>query len=405
MGNLSFKRYGGKHWESSAMRHLLAHAGIRNPFTGKPLSEALCFGIAGGIAAGYSFCPSIIKHGVGSGVSAVGRYRVFTTDGSYYTDFFKRLGIAIQVKESKSIKTAHTHLTQALDQYRPALVWCTPMRVAPHLWQGTCGMYTTIVTDINDKSGTATLSDCSKKPIILSIEDLQWARNRVCSLKNRSLTVEPKIKPLTKTLLKQAVRAGLNACLADFERPKLKSFHLPGLKEWANFINNPKHKKGWPTIFQQPGLLYLGLRDIYNSIETASTGGSFFRPLYAAFLKEASVILNQKELGQSAQAYIKLGNQWSSFANALLPDAVDSFKKTKHLLHTEETYFLNEGMSSNCQKTHDELTLLEKKMTQTFPLSAEKQVSLLHSLSEYLHQLHDLEFDSAKQLKEIAINS
>src|SRR5262249_31648748 len=54
----NYAHFGGKHGESAALKNLLTHAGVRNPVTGAPFTEALCFGIAGGIGAGYSFCPS-----------------------------------------------------------------------------------------------------------------------------------------------------------------------------------------------------------------------------------------------------------------------------------------------------------------------------------------------------------
>jgi hypothetical protein len=37
---------------AAALRALLSHAGVRNPRTGSPFSEAMAFGIAGGIGAG-----------------------------------------------------------------------------------------------------------------------------------------------------------------------------------------------------------------------------------------------------------------------------------------------------------------------------------------------------------------
>ena len=73
MPTTATKITGGQHTESAAIRTLLAHAGVANPLTGEPLSEVLCFGIAGGIGAGYSFCPSIPRGGIGSGVTIVGR--------------------------------------------------------------------------------------------------------------------------------------------------------------------------------------------------------------------------------------------------------------------------------------------------------------------------------------------
>ena len=48
MTAVPFTWFGGRHSEAVALRGLLAHAGVKNPASGEPLSEPLCFGIAGG---------------------------------------------------------------------------------------------------------------------------------------------------------------------------------------------------------------------------------------------------------------------------------------------------------------------------------------------------------------------
>src|SRR5207302_5125030 len=62
--------------------------------------EALCFGLAGGIGAGYSFCPSVVRWCGGSGVSIPGRYKAYATDAVWYKGFFDRLGIATRITET-----------------------------------------------------------------------------------------------------------------------------------------------------------------------------------------------------------------------------------------------------------------------------------------------------------------
>src|SRR5207248_3071827 len=44
--------FGGNVPATTALRVLLAHAGVRAPHTGKPFSEAMLFGLAGGIGIG-----------------------------------------------------------------------------------------------------------------------------------------------------------------------------------------------------------------------------------------------------------------------------------------------------------------------------------------------------------------
>ena len=84
MPKVPYSWFGGCHGEAASLRGLLAHAGVKNPTSGEPLSESLCFGIAGGIGAGYSCCPSVIRYGCGSGVSIVGRHFSYATSGVWY---------------------------------------------------------------------------------------------------------------------------------------------------------------------------------------------------------------------------------------------------------------------------------------------------------------------------------
>src|SRR5436189_71949 len=77
---------GGRHAASVALRNLLTHAGVVAPHTAAPPSEPLVFGIAGGIAAGYSFCPSVVRYGGGSGVWVVGRHKAYATGAAHGSD-------------------------------------------------------------------------------------------------------------------------------------------------------------------------------------------------------------------------------------------------------------------------------------------------------------------------------
>jgi hypothetical protein len=120
-----YAHFGGKHGESAALKNLLAHAGVVNPHSGKPFTEALCFGIAGGIGAGYSFCPSMTRNGAASGVSVVGRHLAYATDAAWYTGCFDRLGIATRITETAAPGKAYQNLTTELNDGRPTVVWCS----------------------------------------------------------------------------------------------------------------------------------------------------------------------------------------------------------------------------------------------------------------------------------------
>ncbi len=49
----NYHEFDGLHWQTGYVRNVLAYQGIKAPHTGKPFTEAMLMGIAGGLSAGY----------------------------------------------------------------------------------------------------------------------------------------------------------------------------------------------------------------------------------------------------------------------------------------------------------------------------------------------------------------
>ena len=196
---------GGRHAESNGLRYLLADAGVLNPITDEPLTEALCFGIAGGIGAGYSFCPSVPRWGTGSGVAVVGRHKSYVTNGAFQKGCLDRLGVKYRVHETGGQGKAYQQIEGELDAGRPAIVWCSKSQL-PFLGEPTdsCNlwMHSFVVTALDEETGTAVGIDRAPTPVTLSIEVLASARAGICSHKNRVLAIDPP-KKLTKSDLEE----------------------------------------------------------------------------------------------------------------------------------------------------------------------------------------------------------
>jgi hypothetical protein len=113
---------------TTALRDLLAHAGVRAPHTGAPFSEAMVFGIAGGIGAGM-FAFHYAKENFSSFFTA-GRHswhdHLAWTEGAV-----QRLGLTAVVQESSGLKPADKQLRELLQSGRPVLAWldaaCLPI--------------------------------------------------------------------------------------------------------------------------------------------------------------------------------------------------------------------------------------------------------------------------------------
>jgi hypothetical protein len=393
-----YSHFGGHHWETAAMRNTLAYAGVAAPHTGAPFSEPMCLGIAGGIGVGYSFCPSVPGWGAGTGLSVVGRYRVTTTSADYQDGFFSRLGIKTDVKETSGEKGAYKNLREALSAGKPAIVWSAPLPFTCLGGAGTGGMYIMVVHAIDEAKGIALIADRAPDSIPLPLAALAALRAKVCSHKNRSLTFDAP-KKISAATLKAAILSGIKACVDEFAAPKIKTYGLPGLEEWANVIDNPKNKKGWPGLYPG-GKIYAALRDTYHSIETSGTGGSLFRPMYADFLDEAADVTKNKALKAAANEYRALGRQWSELADAALSSKTPAFKQTKELLKKVSALLTDKGTAAfpALEKAREELRKIEADMIAHPPLDAAGSARILEDLKARLRALHAAEIKAYKGL-------
>jgi len=376
--------------DSSNIKTLLAHYQIE-------LDEAVIFGIAGGIGAGYSFCPSVPRHGSGSGVSVVGRHQWADTQGHYYKNCFDRLGLTTTIAESTSPNAAEKTLRDALAQHDPALVWCSGLKL-PYLSLATplstCGwMQTVLVTDVADNEFT--IHDQARQTFSVTPAELRDARNGICSHKNRLMTINAaEINPL-----EQAITAGLQSCVKELLQPHIKMFSLYGLQEWAKLITNNTNQKGWRKVFK-PYFLYQALRDVFVSIETQGTGGGLYRPIFAQFLTQTADILSQPQFNNIADYYQHLAAAWTDLAQSALTDAIKPFADIKMLLQKQNTIFLQQGGAgmNALEKVSAQIKRKEAQIENSFPLSEAEVVDLLQHLREKISKLHDAEQNAIQQL-------
>ncbi|HEY3242506.1 MAG TPA: DUF4872 domain-containing protein [Phycisphaerae bacterium] len=398
----NYKHFGGKHWETAAIKNTLAHAGVLAPHTGEPFSEALCLGIAGGIGAGYSFCPSYVGQGFGGGITIVGRTLSYATDAEFYEGFFDRIGARTQITESTGPKAAYKNLRDALAAGNPVIVWCARFML-PYYGSDlhSCSMYSLVVHGVDEGAGVAYLADRAATSLTIALDDLEKARAQICAHNNRTLTFDAPAK-LTSAGLKDAVLEGIRACTQSLLKPKIKTFSLEGVQEWSKLITNGKNTKGWPKVYTG-GKLYLALRDVYHSIETAGTGGSLYRNLYAEFLDEAGTITKQKGFSDAARHYRELGKAWSDLAETALPSKVKPFKETKELLARRCRLFEEQGAEAldEIRSAGERLKALESEIVAGFPLKSQETADLLEQLRGRIVALHESETKAIAALERL----
>ena len=160
---------------ATALRVLLAQAGVRAPHTGEAFSEAMVFGLAGGIGAGmFSFLYEAENF---ASFFVAGRHEWFD-DLTYLRQACTRLGLNPLVRESSGARAAERHLIEALKD-GACIAWVDaanlPHRAMPAFYSGG-GYHLVTVYRVDEEAGTALIGDLADEPISISLPDLAVAR-------------------------------------------------------------------------------------------------------------------------------------------------------------------------------------------------------------------------------------
>ena len=361
---------------STALRILLTAAGVRDPRSGKPLSEAMVFGIGGGI--GIGIVAFHYEKGDYSSFYITGRH-LWQDHVAYFKAALKRFGIEPAIHETAGAKAAEKQLREALSEELPCVAWVR-------------GYHTITVYGVDDAKSLALIGDLADDPIQRPLADLAASRAEIKSQKNRLLSIPPAKAPADLTPL---VLDGVRACCAGFtsklsKGPKSWST-LESLKIWAGRLYSSKEKESWDRMFPRGHHLWQGLTSVHDFIEHNRTGGGLSRPMFAEFLTEASELPGLDRLRPVAEKYAKLGADWTALAEAALPEGVPVFEKARELW-TCQAELRSAGDSTDKRQTEDvckRLAALGKGAREEFPLSQSQCEALLASLQKRVIALHE----------------
>lgn len=374
---------------TTALRILLAHAGVRAPHTRQPYSEALLFGIAGGIGVGAcSFYYA--KEGIATFFLA-GRH-CWHDDLLYLRQAAARLGVAVTVRESGGAGAAAKQLRETLAQ-GPCIAWVDaahlPHRALPAAWSGG-GYHVVTLYRIDDAAQTALMGDLTDEPIAIPLADLAAARGRIRKQKHRLLSMPPAEGPAD---LAEVVRQGLRACHHGLVTPGIKGWSknmvLDTFRLWGERLHGSSDKESWERIFTPGRRLWRGLVALYDFIEHYGTGGGLCRPLYADFLTEAADALAAPQLRDLAGRYAELGRAWSALAEAALPEDVPELREAREL-HARKAELTHSGSDpAAIREIWERLDALERQADEHFPLSDADCAALRANLQGRVFALHE----------------
>jgi hypothetical protein len=386
----------GRHPDTAALARLLAALGVADPATGRPLGEATCLGVSGGIGVTYFVFEyedeDLTTFYLG------GRLNSYVQKRDATQAALDRLGVPVQVRRTSGPATAERQLRAALDQGRPVIV---TVDVARLLYRAVpdwlCGMTPQDVL-VELRGAEPVLWDLAPAPIPVTWAALAAARAGVRSVKHRLVVAEP---PDTPVDLAGAAAAGIADARAGMLDPPMRNFGAPGLVKWAELLTSTRDPRGWPRLLAAPGRQFQLLTWLSDWVETAGTGGGFFRAMYADFLEEAAGPLERPELAGLAGDYRELAAAWTALAQAALAAGGDGpLARAATLLERRRRLVEERGAAAagELAAVQAELDGLARDTTDPQPLDQTAVSALLADLRDRVLDLARAEEEAAAAL-------
>jgi hypothetical protein len=391
----SYTQFGGIHPETATITNVPANQGITSPHNGRPLSEEMILGIAGGLGCGYILW-EFKKYD--SAILVMGFQNRWNYTQEYMQNLCGRIGISTEFKETGGRKTAQKQLAKALESGRAPVAWIDQESLPYfHMRPMYNGCFGHFVTAFGIEDGQVWVDDRAKKPVRVAEEDFAKARARIGSYKNRLLLLEPS----GGFDIASAVQAGIEDCVEHLGRDS-QTFAIPVYQKWAKMMTDTNNKKGWPVVFKDGKGLYSTLRSLHEGVKLFGTKGGGLRTMYGDFLTEAAAVVDNDSLNDAAAEYKALGQKWADFADAVLPDHIQPLGETRRLLAQKYALFNEHGGQGfdEAAALSRRLTDLEVELNSNLPMSTAERATLFTTIQNHLLHLYESEKAALNTLTE-----
>ena len=396
-----FRPFVARQSESGALRAVLDYLGVKGP-DGEPLSEALLFGIGGGVGVSYfvfEYRAVMLK------TLTLGT-RITTIEESSRPQFLQticeRLGAGARVSHASTPAAADRALTGALEAGVPAIAWID-LTGPPYAFPQTADYHTNVVFRATPEE--VFVAGRSRRGLALSREAFAEARRSMGVPKARLMVVDPpsKLSPLPAAA-RQGIRDSVQQMRDGVDIGKFgRNFSLAALLKWADLLTDPKDPKGWPRFFPRGRDLLAALVAVYSQIELRGRGGGAFRGLYADFLIEAAGLLRKPGLSEVAEGYRRAGRAWSALAQAALPEADEGLAALRHTIREREDALQKDGPDGleRARSLVPKERAMRRKLETSFPLGPSAVGDLLADLSRRVRAIHEIEREAVTVLGKI----
>lgn len=317
-----FRPFIGKHCETTALKRVLDYHGLS-------LSEEMLLGLGGGVGFVY-------WHMKGMPIPFVGGRSGKGTD--FPTNICRRIGAGVTISETSSSKRGYEELKALLGAGKPVVVY-GDMAYLPYFAMPEVahfGGHVFVVFGLDETGGEVYIYDRGRNPVTVSIDDLAKARGSKFPPfppKHRLLKIK---YPAKVANLEQGIKESIRGCCQGMLKPPIRNLGLAGMGKWSKLVVK------WREQFKGVNLLG-ALMNGFIYIEIGGTGGSAFRSMYAQFLEEASLVINQPALKEVAEMLRESAKVWSEIASGLMPDSWPNLKKMRELMWEKNRLFEGQG--------------------------------------------------------------
>ena len=287
---IEFEHRQAAHCENGAVSNLMRYNGI-------DVSEPMVFGIGSGLL--FCYIPFLmVNH-----APAI-TYRAMP--GFIFKRFAKRVGVKIKREKFKNTKKAQERLDENLSKNNPVglQVGVFNLPYFPEEYRFHFNAHNLVV--YGKEGDRYLISDPTVEHVTsLSEKELEKVRFAKGAFAPNGHMYYPISFP-EKVNLEKAILKGIKHTCRDMLAP-IPFVGVKGIHKIAGLIRKWPKKKGTKVANH-----YLG--QIVRMQEEIGTGGGGFRYIYAAFLQEASKILNNSQLSDLSNEMTEICDLWRDFA-------------------------------------------------------------------------------------------
>lgn len=393
----NYSAFNGYYFQTASIRNALDYQGLKAPHTDNAISEALLFGVSGGMNFGYFYFQ---YKGYDPQVNILTRNTF-----NLFEPILERLGIPYDVKQTSSADKGRKNLIDVLENGDAPIVQADMFTLSynaldydEQMW----GMMPLVVYGYEDD--TAYIADRARVGLTVSSDEFDAARARIKKDKHRVIILG--IPDEAK--FASAVTLGIWDCIKLFtEKPpkgSANNFGFKAYERWVKLLTKPKTKGSWAKTLPVGRELYTGLCTAFHFSQQFGKDDSYSaeRMMMADFLDEAAIILDKPDLAEISPKFRAGGEAWKVLGKALMPDDVPLLKETREIMIQKHSLFLNNGNQSTDKRI--ELSKREEELkviSENFPLNVDEVIKLQGNIAEQVQVVHDIEHDAIMSLREV----